>query len=567
MTINVQPEQTRRESCYPGTRLGHTNPVRDEELISALDSVVWRIPGSTWWCDTHPGQGKRTPVRYWIRIPHIASTHEESAQLADLELAQQGRYFLARLAVVRHTEQVTLGGVCLRPCAHQELCVETVGVVAGTHWKVYWSDCKHPVKLIPPNVVGACGVREVKQEPLQLGPGVQFSGWVSGHWYSTPKPGYEAHISRAPTPGSITYNWCFLIPICMDRLNWIDVYLLPPEGIHEQSIPPTQSDSPLYAHTHGPKHDRHVYNRQVTSIVTHRTTSNANRPFSTTHHHLVSNCLVKETGTSELVEKSKISGARCLERHQHVTDLLSSFTPNKLDSRGDLPATKEYKRTLLPLLPLLEPDSRLVMLVEDNCARLEHSCPDHVPSQKKITCPSSGLSPCVDDCSYRAYGIGSHEVKPIQTSPSSFSLQTKLRSSSSDLGHDISSPYYTYICTRDGKPAHVNGAIRHSPTTDEHYSHKRTSKMSRERLAGQEKLNDGEIGVKLTPPNGICSENNPKDANVYASDGWTRKTNSKTYLVSHESNFISYGIHHFLMSLRNNIVDIKCEAKIYFWYL
>ncbi|CAL8071743.1 unnamed protein product [Calicophoron daubneyi] len=215
--------------------------VKERSVVeAALDEIIWRVPGSSWWRDcSQPDRDadiREEQISYWLRVP--CTDYSGSRNVADTWFENSdGGKMLGRLCILRQGHSLTIGGVELSPInSDQLICIETViPGGGGGHWKVLWSDRSKKLQLLVPKSRNGKSSRrfyKVETEPLQLSPGVRLIGWVSGRTY-------PPHEKEGVLPGAVTHNWCFLVPVRIDRLTQLTVYLLPPRTQNTNS-PPTR---------------------------------------------------------------------------------------------------------------------------------------------------------------------------------------------------------------------------------------------------------------------------------------------------------------------------------------
>nr|CAH8823062.1 unnamed protein product [Trichobilharzia regenti] len=214
---------------------GHKNDwISNFNVESILNTVVSNIPGSFWWYDSYlidsPENFKHY---YWLKVPEYSLSDNNGLYCERKHYTER---FLARLIVLRYNESINISGVTITPQSHnQVICIDSYAPKNGGHWKVLWSDLQRELQIyIPLEDNNSYRVtRLLSNEPIQLGPCLRLIGWVSGHTYSP-------ETKDDTTPGSQTYNWCFLIPIDLDHLHNVTVFLLPSEIKDLSNTPPTQ---------------------------------------------------------------------------------------------------------------------------------------------------------------------------------------------------------------------------------------------------------------------------------------------------------------------------------------
>ncbi|CAH8440783.1 unnamed protein product [Heterobilharzia americana] len=135
--------------------------------------------------------------------------------------------------VLHYNESINILGIELTPKnIDQVICIDSYVPENGGHWKILWHDLRQQLRF-GISLEDKC-TQMVSEKPMQLGPGLRLIGWVSGHSYST-------NANDDTVPGAETYNWCFLIPIKLDNLHNVTVFLLlPPETKAVTNTPPTQ---------------------------------------------------------------------------------------------------------------------------------------------------------------------------------------------------------------------------------------------------------------------------------------------------------------------------------------
>ncbi|TGZ52041.1 hypothetical protein CRM22_010702 [Opisthorchis felineus] len=343
-------------------------------VISSLEAIVQRLPGSSWWIDK-----SYDAVSYWLRVPAT------NTQLKTVGI------ILSELQVLRYGERLVIEEMLLTPpSSQQKIFIETVHPKAIGHWKILWTDRSNPVQLSLATNSRTHTLVGPHEAPIQLGPGVHLNGWVSGHLYSAP---------ATNTPGSVVYSWCFMVSVPIDRLSHATVMLLPPSfGI------------PSDRFRRGPKVQR--------GPPTHT--------------------------NNELSDLSGLRLANCdlQGRQLHTRVALSASTNQPRESRRRAGFRQTLKREasrrglkdplqLLPVLFLLDPNCRLIMLVD------EHST-SHTRRRQFRSVSYEDL-----DRSPRVSRFTTRETRSIQHSN-----------------------VYTHIHTQTGRPAYINGASI-SPTRRE----------------------------------------------------------------------------------------------------
>ncbi|OON16117.1 hypothetical protein X801_08073, partial [Opisthorchis viverrini] len=282
-------------------------------VISSLEAVVQRLPGSSWWIDKSYGA-----VSYWLRVPAT------STQLKTVGI------ILSELQVLRYGERLMIEEILLTPpSSQQKIFIETVHPKAIGHWKILWTDRNNPVQLSLPTESRTHTLVGPHEAPIQLGPGVHLNGWVSGHWYSAP---------ATDIPGSVVFSWCFMVSVPIDRLSHATVMLLPPS-----------LGTPSDRFRHGPKVQR--------GPPTH-----TNNELSDLSGLRLANCdlqgrqLHTRVALSASTNQPRESRRRAGIRHRLKREA----------SRRERRRGPKDPLQLLPVLFLLDPNCRLTMLVDEH---------------------------------------------------------------------------------------------------------------------------------------------------------------------------------------------------------
>ncbi|TNN16576.1 hypothetical protein EWB00_000248 [Schistosoma japonicum] len=214
--------------------------ISNYNLETNLSIVVSRVPGSFWWYDPlSVGSDENIKMYYWLRIPnYILSTNNDQKHNHNLSKNNHSNKLLARLLLIHYNESIIISDVQLTPQnQNQIICIDCYVPQNGGHWKVIWSDLNRKLKLCSPldgEIYDLSKTLMISQKPIQLGPGLRFIGWASGHSYSS-------NSNDDTLPGCETYSWCFIIPININRLYNVTVFLLIPESKDENVNPPTHS--------------------------------------------------------------------------------------------------------------------------------------------------------------------------------------------------------------------------------------------------------------------------------------------------------------------------------------
>ncbi|KAF5403157.1 hypothetical protein PHET_03421 [Paragonimus heterotremus] len=349
-------------------------------VMEALNLICWNVAGASWWIDTSRVK-MAGDVDYWLRVPAPVIIPQE-------HIRSTGERIIGRLRVLRYGQSVCVSGIKLTPQQPRErIYVETIHSDTGGHWKVLWTDCNQHLILHSNNRGQTHHL--VKKVPVQLGPDIHMNGWVSGRMCNSSDK--TAVMSR-----TLTYNWCFIIPLPIDCLSYVTVLLSPPQIT--QTTPCVRTTPPT--HVHDPTNE---CSTQFDNDDTMCCLSNTTRVNQTT---FINRQI--QTAFNNLDSNSKIS-----------TD---SVKPLNLINSSCLAA----------VLPLFDPETRLTMLMQE-------------------------VHPFRFASNHHSSGHRSRSVEQLFTAHSCSSY-TSIEAARSESPAADQPNCYTYIRTKEGLPAYTNGA-------------------------------------------------------------------------------------------------------------
>ncbi|KAF7231953.1 hypothetical protein EG68_03920 [Paragonimus skrjabini miyazakii] len=349
-------------------------------VMEALNLICWNVAGASWWIDTSRVK-MAGDVDYWLRVPAPVIIPQE-------HIRSTGERIIGRLRVLRYGQSVCLSGIKLAPKQPRErIYIETIHPDTGGHWKVLWTDCNQ--HLILHSHSRGQTHHLVKKVPVQLGPDIHMNGWVSGRMCNSSD-------KTAVTSRTLTYNWCFIIPLPIDCLSYVTVLLSPPQIT--QTTPCVRSTSPT--HVHDP-------------------TNECSTQFDNDH----TMCCRSHT--------TRVNQTTFINRQ-----IQTKF--NNLDSNGKIstdsvkPLTLTNSSCLAAVLPLFDPETRLTMLMQE-------------------------VHPFRFASNLHSSGHRSRSVEQLFTAHSCSSY-TSIEVARSESPAADQPNCYTYICTKEGLPAYTNGA-------------------------------------------------------------------------------------------------------------
>ncbi|KAF6768613.1 hypothetical protein AHF37_11877 [Paragonimus kellicotti] len=371
----MQPKDAQHPSAIPKNSASVMTAV-----MEALNLICWNVAGASWWIDT--SRVKMVgDMDYWLRVPAPAIISQEHTR-------STGERIIGQLRVLRYGQSVCLAGIKLTPQQPRErIYVETIHSDTGGHWKVLWTDCNQHLTLHS-NSRGQTH-HLVKKVPVQLGPDIYMNGWVSGRMCNMSD-------KTSVTSRTLTYNWCFMIPLPIDCLSYVTVLLSPPQIIQ----------TTLCVRTTPPTH-------------VHDSTNEGSTQFDNDHTMCSGGNITRVNQTTFI--------------NRQIQTAYNNLGSNGNISTGSVkPFNLTKSSCLAAVLPLFDPETRLTMLMQE-------------------------VHPFQFASNHHSSDHRSRSVEQLFTAHSCSSY-TSIQAARSESPAADQPNCYTYIRTKEGLPAYTNGA-------------------------------------------------------------------------------------------------------------
>ncbi|CAH8456368.1 unnamed protein product [Dicrocoelium dendriticum] len=347
------------------------------DLRPALEAIVSGMPGSSWTSEMHL-VGSTFVTDYWLRVQSYAIKRDE-------EQPCEGQRIIGKLQILRHNQRVVIAGIPLElKSSSERLFIETLYADSAGHWKILWTDTLCPATLYCSHSTyhtNKMAQHTVRADPIQVGPDVRTIGWVSGQYHQFP-------VKQGVGCRSITYSWCFVVPLPVDSVSQATVLLLPPQSECEHVSP------------------RRCCNH-TSSRLDHAVQRQGRHQFST-----------RVNPRGSMNEASR-------------------YTFGTSGSKQTEPVLNTTNASCMSALsPLLEPSSRLIILLEENRTQL---------SGQQLIKPIFFRAKSEQDFSFTSRFVTATPMVDNAMTPTSLPTSNNINC-------------YTYIQTNDGLPAYTIGA-------------------------------------------------------------------------------------------------------------